>query len=67
MPHRVGGVGYDGGSSLLAVVSEGREATSLSRLDAHLQIRVRIKEHTLLQPLSTDICKTSYTHKQKAN
>lgn len=48
MPHRVGGVGDDGGSSLLAMVCEGREATAFSRLDAHLQIRVRIEEHAFL-------------------
>lgn len=48
VPHRVGGVGDDGGSSLLAVVCEGREAAAFSRLDAHLQIRVRIEEHAFL-------------------
>lgn len=56
VPHRVSGVGYDGASSLLAVVGERREAVSLAWLDTHLQIGVRIKKHALLQTLSPDIC-----------
>lgn len=59
MPHRVGGVGYDGCSSLLAVVGECRVAVSLAWVDAHLQIGVRVKKHASLQTLSPDICITS--------
>lgn len=49
MPHRVGGVGDDGGAPLLAVVGELWKATSLPRLDGHLQVGVRVEEHALLQ------------------
>lgn len=49
MPHGVGGVGYNGGSSLLAVVGELGEAAPLAGLDGHLQVRVWVKEHALLQ------------------
>ena len=49
VPHRVGGVGDDGGSSFLAVVGEFGEAAPFSRLDGHLQVGVRVKEHARLQ------------------
>jgi hypothetical protein len=49
-PLRVGGIGDDGGASLLSVVAEGGEATSLPRVDGHLQVGIRVEEHTLLQP-----------------
>lgn len=49
MPHRAGGVGYDGGASLLAVVGELGEAAPLPGLNRHLQVGVRVKKHALLQ------------------
>lgn len=60
-PHRVGGVGYDGGSPLLSVVGEFREAAPFARLDGHLQVRVWVEEHTLLQAHSSDVCRGKHT------
>ena len=56
-PHRVGGVGLYGGASLLAVVREAGEAAPLARLDGYLQVRVRVKEHALLQTHCTKVCR----------
>lgn len=48
VPHRVNGVGYDGGAPLLAVMGELGEAAPLPGLDGHLQIGVWVEEHALL-------------------
>ena len=55
MPLRVGGVGDDGGASLLSMVAEGGEAAPLPRVDGHLQVGIRVEEHSLLQPHRTHI------------
>lgn len=55
VPHRVGGVGYDRGASLLAVVGKLREAAPLPGLDGHLQVRVWVEEHAFLQAHRSDV------------
>lgn len=55
VPHWVGGVGYDGGASLLAVVGELGEAAPLPRLNGHLQVGVGVEEHALLQARRPDV------------
>lgn len=55
MPHRISSVSCNAGSSLLAMMGKGRKATSLAWMNAHLQIRVWVKKHPLLQPHCTDI------------
>lgn len=55
VPHRVDGVGYNGGAPLLAMVSEFGEAAPLPGQDGHFQVWVRIKKHPLLQPHCLDI------------
>ena len=55
VPLRVGGVGDDGGASLLAVVGELGEAAPLPRLDGHLQVGVGVEEHALLQTHRPDV------------
>lgn len=55
VPHRVGGVGYDGGASLLAVVGELGEAAPLPGLNGHLQVGVGVEEHALLQARRPDV------------
>lgn len=57
MPHRVGGVGDDGRAPLLAVVGELRQAAPLAGLDGHLQVRVWVEEHALLQAHRPDVCR----------
>lgn len=61
MPHRVNGVGYDGGASLLAVVGEVGEAAPLPGVDGHLQIGVRVEEHALLQAHRPDVLSKEHT------
>lgn len=61
MPHWVGGVGYDGRAPLLAVVGELGEATSLAGLDGHLQVRIGVEEHALLQAHRPNICPCKHT------
>lgn len=55
MPHRVDGVGYDGGAPLLAMVGELWEAAPLPGPDGHLQVGVGVEEHALLQAHSPDV------------
>lgn len=61
VPHRVGGVGFDGGASLLAVVGELGEAAPLPGLDGHLQVGVGVEEHALLQPHCPDVWSCQHT------
>lgn len=61
VPHRVDGVGYDGGASLLAVVGELGEAAPLPWLDGHLQIGVGVEEHALLQARRLDVWSGKHT------
>ncbi len=61
VPHRVDGVGYDGGASLLAVVGEFWEAAPLPGLDGHLQVGVRIEEHSFLQAHRPDVWRGKHT------
>lgn len=49
MPDGVGGVGDDGRPALLPVVAEDGEDAPLPGVDGHLQVRVRIEKHALLQ------------------
>lgn len=56
MPYGVGGVSDDGRSSFLSVVAEDGEDAPLPRVDGHLQVRVRIEKHALLQASGTQIC-----------
>lgn len=55
VPHRVGGVGCDGGASLLAMMGELGEAAPLPGLDGHLQVGVGVEEHALLQARGPDV------------
>lgn len=59
MPDGVNGVGDDGRSALLSVVAEDGEDAPLPRVDGHLQVRVWVEEHALLQADSAQICKHS--------
>lgn len=61
VPHWVGGVGYDGRAPLLAMVGELGEAAPLARLDGHLQVRVGVEEHALLQAHRPDVCACKHT------
>ena len=56
VPHRVRGVGRNAGSPLLTVVGEGGQAVPFARVNTHLQVGVRVKEHPLLQTHRSDIC-----------
>ena len=62
VPDRVGGVGDDGGATFLSVVCERRQAPPPAWLDGHLQVRVRVEEHALLQTQRTQVCTRTHTH-----
>lgn len=55
VPHRVGGVSDDGRSSFLPVMTEDGEDTPLPWVDGHLQIRVWVKKHALLEACGSKI------------
>lgn len=57
MPDGVDGVSDDGRSALLSVVAKDGEDAPLPRVDGHLQVRVWIEKHALLQADSSQICK----------
>lgn len=57
VPDGVNGVSDDGRSSLLAVVAKDGEDAPLPGVDGHLQVRVWIEEHALLQADSSQICR----------
>lgn len=57
MPDGVGGVGDDGRPPLLPVVAEDGEDAPLPRVDGHLQVRVGVEKHSLLQARGAQICK----------
>lgn len=57
VPDGVNGVSNDGRSSLLTMVAEDGEDAPLPRVDGHLQVRVWIKKHALLQADSSQVCK----------
>lgn len=57
VPDGVDGVSDDGRSALLSVVAKDGEDAPLPRVDGHLQVRVWIEKHALLQADSSQICK----------
>lgn len=61
VPHRVGGVSYDGGASLLAVVGELGESAPLPGLDGHFEVGVGVEEHALLQACCPDVWSGKHT------
>lgn len=56
VPHGVGGIGDDGGPPLLAVVGELGEGRPFPGLNGHLQVRVRVEKHALLQTRRPNVC-----------
>lgn len=59
VPCGVNGVSNDGWSSLLSVVAKDGEDAPLPRVDGHLQVRIWIEKHALLQADSSQICNYS--------
>lgn len=57
VPDGVDGVSNDGRPSLLPVVAKDGEDAPLPGVDGHLQVRVRVEEHALLQADSSQVCK----------
>ncbi len=55
-PHRMCGVLLNGRPCFLAMVWESGKTWPLTRLNGHLDIRVRVEEHSLFQILGTHFC-----------
>ena len=62
LPDGVDSVADDAGAFLLAVVRQRRENAVLAGLDGNLQVRVRVKEHALLQPRGLEVCNNQRTN-----